>query len=207
MKVQRITQRTGYWHDTRKAEQPDSVSSGFDDLDTLLPDGGWPRGALTEIHLAQQSMDALHLLLPALSKLSHDENRWICLVAPPILPCMSDLLESGVNLSRVLLVHPGAQQDGLWAVEESLRSGTCSAVLAWPTTDDSAALRCLQLAAEAGNTSGFLFRPQHLANRPSPATLRLQLHEQQDYYPAVSVIQRRSGRNSAQMHRFSDRVA
>lgn len=109
---------------------------------------------------AQQDKDALHWLLPTLSKLSQDDDRWICLIAPPSLPCVSVLQDAGIDLSRVLLVHPGAGQDGLWAVGESLRSGTCSAVLAWAMTDDRAVLRCLQLAARTGNTIGFLFRPK-----------------------------------------------
>lgn len=110
-------------------------------------------------------MDELDSLVPALSRLSHDQNRWICLVAPPSKHCVTALVESDIDLSRVLLVYPGARRDGLWAVEESLRAGTCSAVLAWPTSDDREALRCLQHAAEAGNTSCFLLRSQQLADQ------------------------------------------
>jgi hypothetical protein len=97
--------------------------------------------------------------MPGLSRLSRDEGRWICWVAPPWIPDVAALSGAGIDLSRVLLVHPGAQQDGLWVVEESLRSGSCSAVLAWPVIDDSTVSRRLRLAAEAGDTLGFLFHP------------------------------------------------
>jgi len=159
----------------RLSSQTGVVSSGFDELDAELPGGGWPRGALIEILTAEQDIAALRVLMPALSRLSQDEERWICWVAPPWIPCASTLLDLDIDLSRVLLVHPKAQQDGLCAVEQSLRSGTCSAVLAWPMIDDSAVLRRLQQAAEAGNALGFLFRPRQLAERSTPAALRFQL--------------------------------
>jgi len=200
MNLDHVLQRTDIWRAGQLPAQPAAVSSGFDVLDTELPGGGWPRGALTEILLAQQGIGALRLLMPALSQLSQDEDRWICWVAPPWVPYAPALSGSGIDLSRVLLVHPKVQQDGLWAVEQSLRSGTCSAVLAWPTVDDSAVLRRLQLAAEAGDALGFLFRPQRLAERPSPAALRLQLHARRGDDIAVSILKRRGGWSAGPFH-------
>ena len=174
----------------------DVVSTGFSALDARLSGGGWPRGALTEVLMPQHGIGALRLLMPALARLSQEEDRWICWVAPPYIPYAPALVGGGVDLSRVLLVHPDAHQDGLWAVEQSLRSGTCSAVLAWPTLDDSTALRRLQLAAEAGDALGFLFRPRRLAEQPSPAALRIQLQPEPGNALSVSIIKHRGGRAS-----------
>lgn len=150
------------------------VASGFPELDAELPGGGWPLGALTEILHDQTGIGELRLLMPALARLSH-EGRWIALIAPPYLPYAPALAGHGVNLSRLLLIHPGNGTDALWAVEQALRSGTCGAVLAWPRRVDANSLRRLQLAAEAGRTLGLIFRRHADGARPSPAALRLQL--------------------------------
>jgi hypothetical protein len=194
MNLEQLLQHGDVWRGGRlsAAAGAGAVPTGYSELDGLLRGGGWPQGALTEILMARQGIGALRLLMPALARISH-EDRWICWVAPPHIPYAPALVAAGVDLSRILLVHPRAQQDGLWAVEQSLRSGTCGAVLAWPTVDDSAAMRRLQLAAEAGNAPGFLFRTQGFARRPSPAALRIQLDTHSDGKLAVSILKRRGG--------------
>ena len=199
MSLDHLLQRADVWRGGRPSATVDAVASGFAELDTVLPGGGWPRGALTEILMPQHGIGALRLLVPALARLSRDE-RWICWVAPPYIPYAPALVGAGIDLSRVLLVHPGAQQDGLWAVEQSLRSGTCSAVLAWPTLDDRTALRRLQLAAEAGDALGFLFRAQRCVKRPSPAALRIQLDTHTDGNLSVSILKRRGGWAAGPVH-------
>lgn len=187
-----LSQRPDIWRGGQFSATAETVSSGFSELDESLPGGGWPRGALTEILMPQHGIGALRLLMPALASVSK-EGRWICWVAPPYIPYAPALLGCGVDLSRVLLVHPKGHQDGLWAVEQSLRSGTCSAVLAWPALDDSTALRRLQLAAEVGNAMGFLFRPRRMAERPSPAALRVQLLPETGGDLSVTILKRRGG--------------
>lgn len=199
MNLDTVLQRADVWRGGRLSATVSAVASGFTDLDEVLPGGGWPRGALTEILMPQHGIGALRLLMPSLARLSQDE-RWICWVAPPYIPYAPALVGAGIDLSRVLLVHPRAQQDGLWAVEQSLRSGTCSAVLAWPALDDRTALRRLQLAAEAGDALGFLFRPGRLAQRPSPAALRVQLKPEPGSGLSVSILKRRGGWGSGPIH-------
>jgi hypothetical protein len=194
-----LSRRSDIWRGGQFSTTAETVASGFAELDESLPGGGWPRGALTEILMPQHGIGALRLLMPALASVSH-EGRWICWVAPPYIPYAPALLGVGIDLSRVLLVHPKGHQDGLWAVEQSLRSGTCSAVLAWPTLDDSTALRRLQLAAEAGNAMGFLFRPRRLAERPSPAALRVQLLPESGAGLSVTILKRRGGWARAPVH-------
>jgi hypothetical protein len=192
MTLDALLQRADIWRGDRLTTGIKSVPSGFAELDALLPGGGWPQGALTEIMMTRQGIGALRLLMPALARLSQGD-RWICWVAPPHIPYAPALVNAGVDLSRILLVHPRAQQDGLWAVEQSLRSGNCAAVLAWPTLDDKAILRRLQLAAEAGDTLGILFRPRHFVQRPSAAALRIQLDPEIDGSLSVSILKRRGG--------------
>ncbi|MDZ7810356.1 MAG: translesion DNA synthesis-associated protein ImuA [Arhodomonas sp.] len=150
------------------------VATGIPALDEALPRGGWPCGALTEILHDRDGIGELSLVLPALAELS-EGGGWVAFIAPPWLPYAPALAAAGVALSRVLLIHPRRDTDTLWAVEQALRAGTCGAVLAWPRQVDGTSLRRLQLAAEAGDSMGLLFRRGDSADRASPAALRLHL--------------------------------
>ena len=125
-----------------------------------------PVGTLTEIRsiayldgqardLQQDLQQGLKQMLPALAGFC--QQRWLVLVAPPCLPSAGELSAAGIDPTRVLLVHPGAQ-NGLDILEQTLRSGTCGAVLAWLEKGDTQTLDRLRLAAEAGNAWGVLFR-------------------------------------------------
>jgi cell division inhibitor SulA len=154
-----------------------TVPTGFQTLDAELAGGGWPMDGLTEILGDTPGVGELRLLLPALARLSRRRARWIALIAPAWLPYAPALAAAGVDVSRVLLVHPKNHQEQLWATEQALKSGTCSAVLSWPDPHHlrHADLRRLQLAAREGDAWGVLFRPEAAADTASPAELRLLL--------------------------------
>ena len=108
MNLDVLFQRADIW---RGGETPSAVgagiATGFAALDALLPGGGWPRGALTEV-LAAEGSGALSLLMPALAQLCHHDNdRWIAFVAPPHLPYPQALAACGINLARILCVSLG----------------------------------------------------------------------------------------------------
>lgn len=191
MSLQDLMQRADLWRGDTAPPFAASLPTGFPTLDAVLPGGGWPQRALTEILLPHEGIGELRLLLPALARLSRGD-RWLALVAPPHIPYAPALASAGVELSRVLLVHPRARGDGLWAVEQSLRAGSCAAVLAWPATLDSRALRRLQLAAEAGESWGVLFGHERLAASNSPAALRLRLAPRAGGLD-IHVLKRRGG--------------
>jgi cell division inhibitor SulA len=117
----------------------------------------WPVGTLTEVRATAQGSSDLGLVLPALAHLAR-QQRWLAWVAPPYLPSAATLASLGIDVSRILLIHPKAAADGLWAVEQALRSGTCGAVLAWLSHSDAEVQARLQRAAEAGRSWGILFR-------------------------------------------------
>ncbi|HTP38297.1 MAG TPA: translesion DNA synthesis-associated protein ImuA [Steroidobacteraceae bacterium] len=148
--------------------------TGFTALDALLPGGGWPLGALNEIMPAQPGIGELSLLLPALIALARS-GRYLALIAPPWLPYPPALAQRGLPLAQLLLVQPTTPRDALWATEQTLRCPAFGAVLAWPAQVEERSLRRLQLAAEAGGSAGWLYRPTHAAEASSPAALRLQL--------------------------------
>jgi hypothetical protein len=179
-KLSNVLQHPHLWRGSERTRPvSNSVPSGSPELDALLPEGGWPRGALTELFIERQGIGELRLLMPALARLSR-ERRWLAWIAPPHVPYAPALAAHGIELSRVLVVRPRAPTDHLWALEQGLRSNGCSAVLGWPGALDDRRLRRLQLAAEAGNTVGLLFRHRRDADRPSPAALRLRLEADGD---------------------------
>ncbi|GAB6041146.1 translesion DNA synthesis-associated protein ImuA [Endothiovibrio diazotrophicus] len=185
-----LAERGDIWRAGTPGEERHPLASGFDELDERLG-GGWPQGALTELHYDEEGVGELGLLMPALARLSQ-EGRWIAWIAPPHIPYAPALAAHEVDLAKVLLVHPRSQADALWATEQALRSGTCGAVLAWPGKADDRALRRLQLAAEARGCWGVLFRPAERHDRPSPAALRLSLRPRPQGV-GVRLLKRRGG--------------
>jgi hypothetical protein len=176
-----------------------SIPTGFPALDALLPGGGWPRGALTEILMEREGIGELSLLAPALARLSR-ADLWIAFIAPPYLPYAPALAATGLDLARVVMIRPEKGGDILWAMEQALRSGSCSAVLAWPPFLTERGARRLQLAAEAGGGWGVYFSPATCATAPSPAALRLLALSPRRGAPAprsgklrIAILKRRGG--------------
>jgi cell division inhibitor SulA len=146
--------------------------TGFDAFDALLPQGGWPCAALTELLLPCDGVGELSLLLPTLARLTRAGER-VVLVAPPYVPYAPAWRAAGVELSCLHVVEADPR-GALWAFEQCLRSGACAAVLGWPLQADARALRRLQVAAGSGDCLGFAFRDRRHAANPSPAALRIE---------------------------------
>jgi len=165
--------------------------SGFPELDARLPGGGWPKRGLVEILVDGPGRGGLDLLLPGLARWSRGPG-WLVLVGPPLRPYAPGWARAGVDLAQLLLVQVGDRRERLWALEQALRSGACSAVLGWPDPVDAAGLRRLQLAAETGGVAGFLFRPVAEAAHPSPAHLRVRVAPRGERIE-VSILKCRGG--------------
>jgi protein ImuA len=173
--------------------QHETLATGFAALDAMLPHGGWPVGAVTEIFCPAENHFALPLIWPALAHLSQAQ-RWLALVAPPNAPTAAQLQAEGIDLSHVLLIHPHGTSNGLWAVEQALRAGTCAAVLSWVNQADHHDLQDLRGAALAGNTCGLIFRPEWAIDQPSPAALRLRLTPCADNSIFLELLEQRKNR-------------
>lgn len=147
--------------------------TGHAQLDAVLPGGGWPEAALSELLLAHPGSGELQLLWPTLARLTRARER-VVLVAPPFIPFAPAWLQAGVDLRWLVLVQ-ASEKEALWAAEQCLRSGSCAAVLCWPQRINDRGLRHLQLAAATGESLGFACRSLREADNPSPAALRLAL--------------------------------
>jgi hypothetical protein len=187
-----VLQHPGIWRGNQRAQTAeDALSTGFAALDELLPGGGWPRGALTEVLLSRQGIGELRLLTPTLARLSEADG-WLAWVAPPYVPYAAALAAVGIRLERLVVAKPQSEADAWWTAEQALRSGACGALLAWLRAADERRMRRLQLAAETGHTWGVLFRHARAAQDRSPAALRLLLEPSADGL-AVTILKRRGG--------------
>ncbi|MES1983065.1 MAG: translesion DNA synthesis-associated protein ImuA [Pseudomonadota bacterium] len=191
--LESVLQHPGIWRGDQAAQTDEEVlPTGFAELDSKLPGGGWPRGALTEILVGREGIGELQLLLPALARIS-EQRAWQAWVAPPHLPYAPALAAAGVQLKHLLVAEPQSPEDAWWTAEQALRSGACHAVLAWLKTPDERRMRRLQLGAESGRAWGVLFRSANAAPERSPAALRLRLEAIADGRLAVHILKRRGG--------------
>jgi len=161
-----------------------TLPTGFAALDRYLPGGGWPLGQLIEVFVERYGVGELTLLMPALAALTAGEptrsavaRKWVVWIAPPFVPYAPALQQRGVGVDALLLVHP-SNQDRLWTLEQVIRSGSSSGVLAWLAAADHVALRRLQLAAEEQSCWTILFRPSSARRERSPAALRIGLEQE-----------------------------
>lgn len=165
------------------------VPTGYAVLDAQLPGGGWPCGALTELLLPHPGVGEMRLLAPGLATVANPGRPLMCF-DPPARLCAQALAQLGIDTQQLIVVHGhggpvdpvlrhrlGAS-DLLWALEQTLRSGSAGAVLAWlPDALRSDALRRLHGAAQAAASRPvFILRGASARLESSPAMLRLLLH-------------------------------
>lgn len=172
------------------------IPTGFAELDTLLPGGGWPSGALLNLEVARTGCGELPLLLPAMAEMSR-QGRRIAWLAPPYRPYAPGLRQAGVELGQLLVVACPNNADLLWALEKLLRTGCCGMALAWPEQCLAAhQTRRLQLAAEAGNALAVLFTKPGVA--AGHAALNIVLQRQ----AGGLLLEIRKARGSLRQHRL-----
>lgn len=179
--LQKLLQSSKLWKGRAKAggAEQQGLASGYPKLDHVLPGGGWPRNAVTEILLSDYGIGELQLLMPALVRLTTGAEQspagWIAWIAPPFQPYPPALSQWGMDVSRVLVMRPEKNTEILWAADQALSSGTFAAVLLWPVSLGGRDCRRLQLAAEKGHSWGIVFRQSSAAGKISAAALRIQL--------------------------------
>ena len=152
-----------------------TVASGHAALDAVLPGGGWPLEALTELLQPPGLHAEWLLLLPALVRLQQAGPGALVLVGPPHVPFGPALQAQGLAPQRLLCVQVLETQARLWAAEQALRCAGVQAVLAWLPQVRADHLRRLQVAAQAHHTPLFAIRPAPAQGESSPAVLRLLL--------------------------------
>ena len=150
-------------------------STGYPELDNILPGRGWPQSGLVEIISRHWGMGELQLLIPLMRSIV-EQGQWILWIAPPYMLYAPALTQAGIDIHQILMVKQDTScKDALWSMEKALQTKNCGLVLAWQNWLPGKVLRRLQLAAETGDTLGVLFK--HNGSKYSPSPLRLQIKE------------------------------
>jgi protein ImuA len=166
------------------------VASGLLAVDSLLPGGGFPRGAIAELRGGPASGKTA-IVLSVLAALPGKELfAWVDARGELYPPAAA---ARGVELSRLLVVRPSLTAGGvappgsdppwraaLWAAEALLASGAFAAVaidVALPrvVAGAGAIARRLQAAAERGGAVGLWLSPLRQAGLRVPASVRLEV--------------------------------
>jgi hypothetical protein len=154
-----------------------TISSGWAPLDRLLPGGGLRRGSLVEWLSADMGSDLVTLALGGVRQASGEGGALVVVdrdrqLYPPALAAW------GLDLSRLLLVHPASRRDEFWAWDQILRCPGVGVVWGRLEQIDSRGFRRLQLSAESSGCLGILLRPGAARNQPSWADIRLWVQPQ-----------------------------
>lgn len=165
------------------------LSTGFAELDQVLT-GGFPTHTVIELH-SPLGIGELRLLLPFLTRPGAC-SRLLALINPPLLIGSQMLQTAGIAPEQVLLLQPANLPDALWAAEQCLKSGCCGSVILWQPTLSIAQLKRLQLCAQDGRASLFMFRGQRQTQISLPVALSLHLSPTPQGIK-VQVLKRRGG--------------
>ncbi|MFD0390617.1 ImuA family protein [Tistrella bauzanensis] len=164
------------------------ISTGCDQIDGLLGDGGLALGRLHEIITAEAGdypaagtahgtglgLAALWAATVAGGHQGADQGigsggpvLWVGGWPAPYAPGLADF---GLDPARLLVVPARRSAERLWVMEEAIRSGAVAAVVGEVADVDPLATRRLQLAAAEGGGMVLLIRPvAHSLLRPAPA--------------------------------------
>ena len=159
------------------------VPTGLVPLDGMLPGGGLPCGAITEVYADDVGFGSMTLALRlALRLATRDDGKgengdgdvggggfgtrralgrpvvWIDTHGDFYPPAAARL---GVSWDRLIVLRVRHGRDALWAAEQSLRCSSVGVVVVPLDVMDGCESRRLQLAAESAGGAGLVLRPMH----------------------------------------------
>jgi protein ImuA len=160
-----------------RAVDADVLSTGWPPLDRLLPNGGLRRGSLVE-WLGQGPGNGTAMLALAGARQAAEAGGAIVVVDalrqvyPPAMAAW------GVDLERVIFVHPQNGKDELWTWDQALRCPGVAVVWGWVERIESREFRRWQLSVETSGCLGLLIRPGEAKAEPNWADVRLWVEPQ-----------------------------
>lgn len=182
---------TALWRGTELGGPVSNVlTSGFAELDAVLPGGGWPCASLTEVLVPQFSVVEMRLLAHVLAAQTQ-QGRTVALVGPSLAPHAPGLRHEGVDERHIVWVDVDTPRDRLWATEQLVKAGTFGAIVSWLPLVRAEQIRRLQVLAGRCKGPVFLCRPQVAARDSSAAPLRVLARFDTDWQLTVDVVKRK----------------
>jgi len=170
--LQQLLQRDDVWQGSAKRYSSivAAVPTGFAVLDAQLVNGGWPLGSLIEVchhrmQLEWQLFMAACLMMPGL----------LVLVNPPAAPFAQAFIQAGLDLERLIIIHPSDNNQFIATFSELARANL-GAVMAWQPNQAlsyTQMRKCVLAASEGQRGLNVLFRAAKELQQSSPAALRL----------------------------------
>ncbi|HEY8940571.1 MAG TPA: translesion DNA synthesis-associated protein ImuA [Cellvibrio sp.] len=171
--LEQLLQRGDIWRGTKAfVYDNDGEDTGHSVLNNSFVHNGWPRACLIEINLQEMGHGEWLLLAPALRNSTQGLQ---ILINPPALPFAQGLLQTGLDLDRILIINAPAKNDFLAAFVEITRAQACSHLLAWQPQQvlNYTEIRKCVLASNDGSGIYWLLRNSRTMSQSSPAHLRL----------------------------------
>ncbi len=124
----------------------------------MLPQGGLPAGAVTEVLAAEDGVGSMSLALRVAQRAAGSDGRVIFVDTwgdfyPPAAFAM------GLVSQQLVVVRSRRAAEALWACDQALRCRGVSAVIARLRYLDGRTSRRMQLAAESSGAVGLILRP------------------------------------------------
>ncbi len=179
------------WRGDASGSSPEQVvSTGFNELDKVLPGGGWSPHSLTELLLPAEGLGEIRLLSPSLEQITRG-GRNILLVSPPYMPYMHAWESLNIDSRYIVMVSIDRPAERLWVLEQGIKSAAFGAVIGWLPGISQQMTRRLQIIARTAASLIFLFRPASAQFEPSAATLRILLGSIRQHMFSVRLLKRR----------------
>ncbi len=169
--IESLAQKVRQCQAVSRGSQAATISTGYAMLDRALLAGGLHRGTIVEWLMSEEGSGATRLALAAAREACGEGGALVVVDRRRTFYPLA-AAACGIDLSNMILVRPASDRDETWAIDQSLRAGGASAVLAWPEKLDDHLFRRLQLAAEAGGAIGLLVRPAQAIAEPSWSEVR-----------------------------------
>lgn len=156
------------WHGRDYRPPQDVVPSGHAVFDEKLA-GGFPKNGVVSIE-SQVGVGELRFLMNTLAT----KERLLVFINPPGILCAEFFYHQGLDLNNILVIYPRQKNEALWASEQCLKSGACSAVMLWHNMFEIHHVKRLQVASDEGNCLQFLMRSNHIKSASLPVSMNMQ---------------------------------
>lgn len=172
------------------------VSTGCDELDQELPEGGYVPGTMVEWLEPAAGCGGDYLVLMAARNAIAGGKYFIVVDSlhqfyPPAAVAL------GLPIDRIIVIRPKEEADAMWAIDQSLRCSAVGAVMARIDNLNELHARRFQLAAEAGGGLGLFIRPPQVRREPTWAEIQWLLEPPRSVLtPMEFAMQRASLRNN-----------
>ena len=156
-KLEALRRRIATLEGTGRDHRHGHVNLGVEAIDGHLPWGGIPLGCLHEIHGSSVAQGPATAFAAIIGQRIHARDKrplmWISETETLYAPAMA---AHGLGSTNLIYVRTPSPEATSWVLEEALRAGVLSAVVAEANDVSLTASRRFQLAAETSGTTGII---------------------------------------------------